>query len=311
MQATIYKSTGSWYQARTTTGEWISCRIKGKLKIDEEISSTNPVAVGDEVIISRDPQTGDALIEDILPRKNYIIRSSPHKRGQKHILAANLDQAWLIVTILQPRTSTGFIDRFLVTTAAYHIPTSLIINKTDLLDEEAKDIAAEWMDVYESMGYPVELISVKQGEGIDRLKNSLQNQTTLLAGHSGVGKSSLINALIPGLSLRVQPISRWSEKGMHTTTFAEMFELPFGGRIIDTPGIREFGIVDMAPEELGHYFLDMQKYVTSCMFNNCLHVNEPGCAVKEAVEEGKIHPKRYENYLHILQTLQDGETKNR
>ncbi|MBX5439482.1 MAG: ribosome small subunit-dependent GTPase A, partial [Thermoflavifilum sp.] len=270
-----------------------------------EISSTNPVAVGDEVIISHDPHTGDTLIEDILPRKNYIIRSSPHKRRQKHILAANLDQAWLMVTVLQPRTSTGFIDRFLVTTAAYHIPTSILINKIDLLDEEAKEIVAEWIEIYESMGYPVELISVKQAEGIAQLKQRLQDQTTLLAGHSGVGKSSLINALIPGLSLRVQPISRWSEKGMHTTTFAEMFELPFGGRIIDTPGIREFGVIDIAPEELSHYFLDMQRYVTSCMFNNCLHVNEPGCAVKEAVKEGKIYPKRYENYLHILETLQD------
>jgi ribosome biogenesis GTPase len=304
LQATIYKSTGSWYQARTASGEWISCRIKGKLKIDEDISSTNPVAVGDEVILSIDPQTGDALIEDILPRKNYIIRSSPHKRGQKHILAANLDQAWLMVTVLQPRTSTGFIDRFLVTTAAYHIPTSIVINKIDLLDAAAKAIVAEWIEVYESMGYPVELISVKTGEGIETLNSRLRHQTTLLAGHSGVGKSSLINALIPGLALRVQPISQWSEKGMHTTTFAEMFELPYGGRIIDTPGIREFGVVDIAPEELSHYFLDMQKYVTSCMFNNCLHLNEPGCAVKEAVEEGKIHFKRYANYVHILETLQ-------
>ncbi|MCL6523578.1 MAG: ribosome small subunit-dependent GTPase A [Thermoflavifilum sp.] len=304
MKAIIYKSTGSWYQARTADGQWITCRIKGKLKIDEDISSTNPVAVGDEVMVEQDPQTGDVLITEILPRKNYIIRSSPHRRGQKHILAANLDQAWLMATLTQPRTSTGFIDRFLVTTAAYHIPTTILINKMDLWGEEEQALADEWTALYEEMGYLVEWISVKEGIGIAELQPKLQDQTTLIAGHSGVGKSSLINLLIPGLSLRTQPVSRWSEKGMHTTTFAEMFELPFGGRIIDTPGIREFGLIDIAPEELSHYFLDMQKYLTSCMFNNCLHVNEPGCAVKAAVEEGKIHIWRYKNYLNILETLQ-------
>ncbi|HEY1164889.1 MAG TPA: ribosome small subunit-dependent GTPase A, partial [Chitinophaga sp.] len=233
--------------------------------------------------------------------------TSPHKRVHKHILAANLDQAILICTVKEPRTSRGFIDRFLVTAAAYHSPAVLVFNKKDLLKEKDVEKFLELEEVYTSIGYPVMLISAKKGEGIAEIGELLHNKVSLISGHSGVGKSSLINQLMPGLALRTKEVSGWSGKGLHTTTFAEMFDLPaeIGGKLIDTPGIRELGIVDIPKSELSHYFLEMQPYITECQFNNCLHINEPGCAVKAAVEEGDIDEERYISYATILDTIEE------
>jgi len=308
LKATIYKSTGSWYAAKTPEGGIWQCRIAGKMKIDEDITSTNPVAVGDfvEMEVENEAQ-GTAVITTIHPRHNYIIRSSPHSRYKNHIVAANLDQAILIATLKEPRTSQGFIDRFLVTAAAYHVPAVLIFNKQDLYHQKENERFGMWKEMYESMSYPVFLVSALKEEGLEAVRGILAGKTSLFAGHSGVGKSTLINDLIPELELKTQYVSDWSGKGMHTTTFAEMFELPFEGRIIDTPGIRELGIVDMDKTELSHYFLEMQQYLTECRFNNCLHVNEPGCAVRRAVAEGRINGDRYESYLAMLVTLEKPE----
>lgn len=308
MQGTVYRSTGSWYVVKSTEGGLYQARIKGIFKIDDEITSTNPIAVGDMVEIVPEEADGcSAMITDIAPRRNYIVRTSPHKRVHKHIVAANLDQAMLICTVKEPRTSRGFIDRFLVTAAAYHIPAILVFNKKDLLKEKDQEKFDELHEVYTNIGYPVLLVSAKKGEGIAEIRNLLHNKVTLMSGHSGVGKSSLINQLMPGLELRTKEVSGWSGKGLHTTTFAEMFDLPadIGGKLIDTPGIRELGIVDMPKTELSHYFLEMQPYITQCQFNNCLHTNEPGCAVKAAVEEGDIDEERYISYATILDSLEE------
>lgn len=307
MQGTVYRSTGSWYVVKSTEGGLYQARIKGIFKIDDEITSTNPIAVGDLVeIVPEEAGGSSAMITDIAPRRNYIVRTSPHKRVHKHIVAANLDQAMLICTVKEPRTSRGFIDRFLVTAAAYHIPAILVFNKKDLLKEKDQEKFDELHEVYTNIGYPVLLVSAKKGEGIAEIRNLLHNKVTLMSGHSGVGKSSLINQLMPGLELRTKEVSGWSGKGLHTTTFAEMFDLPadIGGKLIDTPGIRELGIVDMPKTELSHYFLEMQPYITQCQFNNCLHTNEPGCAVKAAVEEGDIDEERYISYATILDSLE-------
>jgi ribosome biogenesis GTPase len=306
VQGTVYKSTGSWYQVKTTNGGLYQARIKGVFKIDEDITSTNPIAVGDIVEVEQEEKdAANAIITDIAPRRNYIVRSSPHKKSHKHIVAANLDQALLVCTIKEPRTSRGFIDRFLVTAAAYHIPAILVFNKKDLLKEKDREKFLEIADVYTDIGYPVLIISAVKGEGIAEVKALLQGKVTLMSGHSGVGKSSLINQLLPGMQLRTKEVSGWSGKGLHTTTFAEMFDLPGGGQIIDTPGLREFGIIDIPKTELSHYFLEMQPYITQCQFNNCLHINEPGCAVKAAVEEGEIDAERYISYATILETIEE------
>jgi len=308
LQATIYKSTGSWYTAKTTTGEVFQARIKGVMKIDEDITSTNPIAVGDVVEIVRedgDATAQNAMITEIADRRNYIVRSSPHKKNQKHIVAANLDQAMLICTVKEPRTSNGFMDRFLVTAAAYHIPVVLVFNKRDIYKEKDLDKFAELQALYEDIGYKVLLVSAEKEQGIDELIAEMKDKTTLMSGHSGVGKSSLINRLLPGLDLRTKAVSGWSGKGLHTTTYAEMYDLPAGGKLIDTPGVREFGIVDISKPELSHYFLEMQPYLTQCQFNNCLHINEPGCAVKAAVEAGEIDVNRYVSYASILETIQE------
>lgn len=285
-----------------------NARIAGKMKLDDQITSTNPVAVGDIVEIEiEDEEQKTAIITEVCPRNNYIIRTSPHSRFKNHIVAANMDQAILIATLRDPKTSRGFIDRFLVTAAAYHVPAVIIFNKQDLYrDKELKQFEA-WREIYSEMQYPVLLTSALNKEGLKGIEMILKDKTSLFAGHSGVGKSTIINDLIPDLGLKTQFVSDWSGKGLHTTTFAEMYELPFGGRIIDTPGIRELGIVDMDKAELSHYFLDMQPYLSSCRFNNCLHINEPGCAVQEAVREEKINPGRYESYLVMLATLQQPE----
>lgn len=305
LEAIIYKSTGSWYQAKTPEGVLWQCRIAGKMKIDEEITTTNPVAVGDLVDLEEeDPLQRTAIITRVRPRDNYIIRSSPHNRFKNHVVAANMDQAILVATLKAPRTSQGFIDRFLVTAAAYHVPAVVVFNKQDLYHAKEMQRFERLKEIYTWMSYPVLLVSALKDEGLEAIRGILAGKTSLLAGHSGVGKSTLINDLIPDLAIKTQYVSDWSGKGMHTTTFAEMHELPFGGRIIDTPGIRELGIVDMEKQELSHYFLDMQPFLTGCRFNNCLHVHEPGCAVVEAVEDGKITVERYESYLAMLETLE-------
>lgn len=308
MQATIYRSTGSWYTAKTETGEIYQARIKGLLKRDGDITSTNPIAVGDivEIVVEEgDANAKNAMITSIGARRNYIVRSSPHRKNQKHIVASNLDQAMLICTLKEPRTSNGFMDRFLVTAAAYHIPVTLVFNKKDIYKEKEIDRFAELAAVYEDIGYTVCLVSATTGEGVDELVASMENKTTLMSGHSGVGKSSLINRLLPGLELRTTAVSGWSGKGLHTTTYAEMQDLPNGGKLIDTPGVREFGVIDIPKTEISHYFLEMQPYINDCQFNNCLHINEPGCAVKAATEAGDINMERYISYATILDSIED------
>jgi ribosome biogenesis GTPase len=302
----IYRSTGSWYQLRDQSGRFWQARVRGKLKIDTEIASTNPIAVGDVVRFeTEDDAANTAIIKDVVPRKNYIVRVSPHNRNQKHIVAANLDAALVIATLAEPRTSNGFIDRFLITAEAYHIPAIIAINKIDLYDETHRKQLTAWQQMYEGAGYEVYAICARQPESITGLSKRIAGGTTLFSGHSGVGKSTLINALMPELALRTGEISGWSGKGQHTTTFAEMFDLPDGnGRIIDTPGVKEFGLIDLEREELSHYFPEMRRVLNDCRFNNCLHVNEPGCAVKAAVEDGSIDTARYESYLTILDSIE-------
>jgi len=298
MQGLITKSTGSWYQVQTPEGEKYNCRIKGIFRT-KGIKTTNPIAVGDIVDFEPEPDQETAVISNLHPRKNYIIRKSVNLSKQGHILAANLDQALLIVTLASPRTSLGFIDRFLVTAEAYDIPAMLVFNKLDLFSGEGLEILAEYKAVYEQIGYPCFEVSAIKGTNIQQVQDLLKDKVTLLSGHSGVGKSSLINALLPDLSLRTSHLSEWSDKGTHTTTFAEMFELPQGGFIIDTPGIRELGIIDIEQHELGRYFPEMRSRMQDCRFNNCRHINEPGCAVLDALEEGEIELSRYESYLSI------------
>jgi ribosome biogenesis GTPase len=298
MQGLITKSTGSWYQVQTPGGERYDCRIKGKFRI-KGITTTNPIAVGDVVDFELEPDQETGVINHLLPRKNYIIRKSINLSKQGQIIAANLDQALLVVTLASPRTSLGFIDRFLVTAEAYDIPAKLIFNKLDLFSGPGLEILAEYKAIYENIGYPCYDVSALEGTNIDVIQDLLKDKTTLFSGHSGVGKSSLINALLPQLDLRTNEVSDWSDKGMHTTTFAEMFELPQGGFIIDTPGIRELGIIDIEKHELGRYFPEMRSRMQDCRFNNCRHINEPGCAVLEALENEEIELSRYESYLSI------------
>jgi ribosome biogenesis GTPase / thiamine phosphate phosphatase len=298
MQGLVIKSTGSWYQVFAEDGNTYDCRIKGKFRI-KGLQTTNPIAVGDKVAFELEPNAETGVIDHLEDRKNYIIRKSINLSKQVQIIAANLDQAFLIVTLASPRTSLGFIDRFLVTAEAYDIPTSLIFNKVDLFSEQGLEILAAYKAIYENIGYPCYEVSALKGTNIPVIEKLLKDKVTLFSGHSGVGKSSLINALLPGFDIKTGEVSEWSDKGQHTTTFAEMHALPFGGYLIDTPGIRELGIVDIEKEELSHFFVEMRERLNQCRFNNCRHINEPGCAVVKAVEEGEIEPSRYESYLSI------------
>ncbi|SHG91686.1 ribosome small subunit-dependent GTPase A [Pedobacter caeni] len=298
MQGLVIKSTGSWYQVHAENGIDYDCRIKGKFRI-QGIQTTNPIAVGDQVDFELEPNSDNGVINKLHDRKNYIIRKSINLSKQAQIIAANMDQAFLVVTLASPRTSLGFIDRFLATAEAYSIPAVLIFNKLDLFNEDGLAILDDYKSIYENIGYPCYTVSALEGTNIPQIEGLLKDKTTLFSGHSGVGKSSLINVLLPGRSIKTGEISEASDKGQHTTTFAEMHTLPFGGYLIDTPGIRELGIFDIRPEELGHYFREMRALLNQCKFNNCRHVNEPGCAVIKAVENGEIEISRYESYLSI------------
>ncbi len=298
MEGLVTKSTGSWYQVQTPEGQRVDCRIKGIFRT-KGITTTNPIAVGDKVDFDMEPELGTGVITKLEPRKNYIIRKSINLSKQAQIIAANLDQAFLVVTLASPRTSLGFIDRFLVTAEAYDVPASLIFNKLDLFSDEGLEILADYKAIYEKIGYPCYDVSALEGTGIKQVAGLLKDKVTLFSGHSGVGKSSLINALLPNLQLRTTEISEWHDKGMHTTTFAEMFELPQGGYIVDTPGIRELGVIDIEKNELSHFFPEMRARLNQCKYNSCRHINEPGCAVIKAVENGEIELSRYESYLSI------------
>jgi ribosome biogenesis GTPase len=298
MEGLVTKSTGSWYQVQTDDGQKFDCRIKGIFRT-KGITTTNPIAVGDRVEFEMEPEQGTGVITKLHQRKNYIIRKSINLSKQAQVIAANLDQALLIVTLASPRTSLGFIDRFLVTAEAYDIPAALVFNKLDLFSDEGLEILAGYQSIYEHIGYPCYEVSALEGTNVDEIAEIIKDKVTLFSGHSGVGKSSLINSLLPDLKLRTTEISEWHDKGMHTTTFAEMFELPQGGYIIDTPGIRELGVIDIEKNELSHFFPEMRARLNQCRFNSCRHINEPGCAVIKAVEEGEIELSRYESYLSI------------
>ena len=305
MKARIYKSTGSWYIAKGEDGTTYNARIKGIFKL-EGITSTNPIAVGDEVDMDIEAvQEESAIITHIYDRRNYVTRVSPHNKRQHHIVASNLDQSILVATLKDPKTSQGFMDRFLISCEAYHIPAIIVFNKADIYRKKELERFEHLREIYEAIGYKVILASVQEGTGLDEIKALLKDKVTLLSGHSGVGKSTFINAVFPQFNLRTQEVSGWSGKGMHTTTFAEMFDLDGGGQIIDTPGVREFGLVDISKQELSHYYPEMRALLNECQFNNCMHIEEPGCAVKEGVAEGIVSEDRYISYLGILDTMND------
>ncbi len=297
MKGTVIKSTGSNYQVMAE-GSIYDCLLKGKIRLEGR-KTTNPVAVGDEVELEFE-ENNKAVIEKIYPRRNYIIRKSINLSKQAQIIASNLDQAVLIATLVAPRTSLGFIDRFLVTAEAYGIPAKIIFNKCDLLNDALLEIQKETIAIYTAAGYHCFEVSSYDTPQITALQELFKDKTTLVAGHSGVGKSTFINALQPGLDLKTGEISSAHSKGMHTTTFAELHPLSFGGGIIDSPGIKELGLVEMKKEEVGHYFPEIRARMNDCKFNNCLHVNEPKCAVITAVENGEISSERYHSYLGIL-----------
>lgn len=299
MQGLVIKNTGSWYTVKTVEGSVVECKIKGNFRL-KGIRSTNPVAVGDHVEIELNSQN-TAFITAIGDRKNYIIRKSQNLSKQSHIIAANVDQAFLVVTVERPQTSTTFIDRFLATAEAYSVPVVLVFNKTDLLDDILMRYQRMMTDLYETVGYKCVAVSAETGEGMDELMEMLRDRITLLSGHSGVGKSTIINRLLPGVNLRTAEISDAHNTGMHTTTFSEMLPLPGGGYIIDTPGIKGFGTFDMEPEELTSYFKEIFRFSKDCRFSNCTHTHEPGCAVLKAVEDHYIAASRYQSYLSMLE----------
>lgn len=308
----MIKSTGSWYTVKTEEGNLIESRIKGNLRL-KGIRSTNPIAVGDQVELTESNEDNNAVsqvvgfIYKILPRTNYIIRKSPNLSKESHIIAANIDQAFLVVTIQYPLTTTTFIDRFLVSAEAYRIPCHLIFNKIDLYNEEQTEEMNSLIEIYEKVGYQCLKLSAKKDIGFTELKSMMTNKTNVFAGHSGVGKSTIINSLQPEMMIKTGIISEAHFSGKHTTTNSEMYELDFGGYIIDTPGIKGFGVLEMEKEEISHYFPEIFKLLDGCQYYNCTHTHEPQCAVKKSVEEGEIAQSRYNSYLGLL----EGEEKYR
>ncbi len=298
MEGIVIKSTGSWFTVMARDGSFAECKLKGNFRM-KGIKTTNPIAVGDKVAFIPDKDENAGLITKIFPRHNHIIRKATNLSKLSHIIAANIDQALLVASLYQPRTSVGFIDRFLVTAEAYHIPATLVFNKTDLYDEKLFVKLDETINIYRAAGYPCFSVSARTGENVETLKAGIKDKINLFSGISGVGKSALINAIEPGLALRTGIISDYHKKGKHTTTFPEMHPLSFGGFIIDTPGIREFGLVDFRKEEIAERFPEMRMFMHDCQFSNCSHIHEPHCAVKDAVEKGEIPSSRYESYLRI------------
>ena len=308
MQGLVIKNTGYWYTVLTDEGVTLDCKIKGNFRL-KGIRSTNPVAVGDRVTVALTQAEGEqvAWITEIEDRKNYIIRRSINLSKQSHIIAANVDQAFLIVTVNYPETSLTFIDRFLASAEAYNVPVVLVFNKTDLLDEDEHQLQQGVMRLYETVGYKCIEVSAETGAGVETLQPLLEGKITLMSGNSGVGKSTLINRLVPDANLRTSEISDAHNTGMHTTTFSEMLKLSQGGYIIDTPGIKGFGAFDMEPEEITSYFKEIFRFSKDCRFNNCTHTHEPGCAVLEAVENHYISQSRYMSYLSMLNDKEEGK----
>lgn len=293
----VIKSTGSNYLVKQDSGDIVNCRIKGRMRQDD-IRSTNPVAVGDYVMVELDDEGG--VIDEVLERKNHIVRRSSNLSKQMHVIAANVDQAVLLVTINYPITTAVFIDRFLASAEAYRIPVVIVFNKIDRYDSNHMEDLWYYQALYQSIGYETLTVSAKKQEDLSDFKNILKDKVSVVAGHSGVGKSTIINRIEPGLNLKTAEISNYHQQGKHTTSYAEMHELSFGGYIIDTPGVRGFGLIDIEKEEISHFFREIFEMSKKCQFNNCIHEREPGCAVKEAVEEGTIALTRYQSYINVL-----------
>jgi ribosome biogenesis GTPase len=302
MQGTVIKSTGSWYIVKTEDGQLLNCRIRGKFRM-QDIKSTNPIVVGDKVLLSQEEDS--FLIDELFDRKNIIVRKSVNLSKQTHILASNIDQAILVATMQSPLTSTGFIDRFLVSAQAYGIEVVILFNKVDLYDDATLTLMRERCSMYEKIGYQC-LTKSTLNDDLSDVKNLMKDKVNVISGHSGVGKSTLLNMIQPNLNIHTQEVSEQHQQGQHTTTFSEMHDLDFGASIIDTPGVRGFGLIEMDKYELGDYFIEFFKLKSECKFNNCLHINEPKCAVKLALENGEIAPSRYKNYLNMLE--QDDES---
>lgn len=302
MTGTVYQSTGKWYSVKLENGKLVQCRLKGKLRLDN-VDTTNPVAVGDKVDIEMD--NNDHTIAAIQKRENYIIRSSPRHAHKNHIIASNIEQSLLIVSMRSPRTRLGFIDRFLVLCEMYHVPAKLIFNKKDLYRDKDFKTYETLKELYEGLGYPTFLASIEDEDSIETVRDLLKDKNTLVSGQSGVGKSSILNKIEPELDIKTKVISNYNEKGQHTTTYATMYDLTFGGQVIDTPGIKMLSLINLEPEEVSHYFPEMIQLINQCKFDNCSHLSEPGCKVTDAYEQGLIAESRFTTYVNVYQEVKD------